>query len=324
MRSSPVMLTTWPFGAGACETGYRLLLSGARALDAVERAANVTEEDPTAMSVGFGGLPNAEGEVELDAAIMDGPTHSAGAVAGLQRIHRPISVARRVMERTRHVMLVGEGARRFALSQGFREEALLTPASEQRWRRWQAAQTGPSVAHFDPPSAATPDDHDTIGLCALDIHGDLAAGCTTSGLAWKTPGRVGDSPLIGSGLYVDNEVGAAAATGDGDEMMKACLSYRAVMLMEEGASPEEACVAALRYLMRKRPPELHDHYGAAMIALNANGASGAAATRSGFNADNRPWIWYRASPVDGAPVRNEGPYVTAAEVIPHLQSPTMH
>ena len=311
----PVMITTWPFGLPACRVGIAELRAGANALDAVERAANVTEDDPDVASVGTGGLPNADGVVELDAAIMDGVTHGAGSVAALTRTARPISVARRVMERTPHVMLAGGNAQRFARAQGFPDAEQLTDESRARYQEWKATQAAPEVAHFDAgatpgrlPTGLTPDDHDTIGLCALDQCGNLAVGCTTSGVAWKAPGRVGDSPIIGSGLYVDNEVGAAAATGHGDEMMKAVLCYRVVMLMEQGRTPQEAAVEALRYLLRKRPPAEHNNYGAGIIALRKDGVYGAAGTRSGYRDPDRLWTWAVAG-AEEATLR-EGVYVT--------------
>jgi N4-(beta-N-acetylglucosaminyl)-L-asparaginase len=320
MSVQPVIITTWNFGVPASRAGWQRLSAGASALDAIEAAANVTEEDPTVNSVGYGGLPNADGIVELDAAIMDGPSHSAGSVGGLTGIRRPISVARRVMETTPHVMLVGENARRFAVSQGFPLSELLTQPSRERWQQWQANQLGrPEVAHFDAPAVLTPDDHDTIGLCALDRNGDLAVGCTTSGMAWKTPGRIGDSPIIGSGLYVDNEIGAAAATGHGDEIMKACLSYRVVMLMAEGRTASEACVEALRYLLRKRPPAEYRNYGAALIALRKDGSYAAAATASGFAAPDRLWQWAVATNDAPEGQLNEGVYVTPADVLTQLK-----
>jgi isoaspartyl peptidase/L-asparaginase-like protein (Ntn-hydrolase superfamily) len=314
MSTVPIILTTWPFGLDAARMGWRCLSEGASALDAIEAAANVTERDPAVNSVGYGGLPNAEGVVELDAAIMDGPTHSAGAVGGMTGIKTPISVARLVMERTSHVMLVGENARRFALANGFANEELLTPETIRRWEQWKHDQAAADVTHFDlgPKERMTPDDHDTIGLCALDRNGQLAVGCTTSGMAWKVPGRVGDSPILGSGLYVDNEVGGAAATGHGDEIMKACLSYRVVMLMEQGRTPQEACEEAIRYLLRKRPPERHDCYGAALIALRKDGLYGAAASASGFRQPDRLWSWVHASSSEA--VLHEGPYVTLETV----------
>lgn len=328
MATEPVFIATWKFGIPASRAGWERLAAGATALDAIEAGANVTEEDPEVMSVGYGGLPNAEGVVELDAAIMDGPTHAAGSVGGITHIRRPISVARRVMERLPHVMLVGQNARRFALQEGFPDSELLTDESRARWQQWREEQSRSEVAHFDrpsvpknptePPSAGktTPDDHDTIGLCALDKEGNLAVGCTTSGMAWKTPGRVGDSPIIGSGLYVDNAVGGAAGTGHGDEMMKACLSYRIVMLMEQGRTPQEACEEAIRYLLHKRPPEQYNHYGAALIALRKDGLVGAAATLSGFRAPDRLWNWAVATSPE--PRLHEGTYVTLDGIVPTL------
>lgn len=312
---NPLILATWRFGQAACAKGFSLLAEGLSALDAIEAAANVVEEDPNVNSVGYGGLPNAEGVVELDAAIMDGAQHTAGAVAALTGFRRPISVARCVMERTPHVMLVGENAKRFALQAGFVEEELLTEAARERWLAWRSNQTGAEVAHFDRLSK---EGHDTIGLCALDKNGNLAAGCTTSGLAWKLPGRVGDSPIVGSGLYVDNELGAAAATGDGDEIMKVCLSYRAVMLLERGYTAQQACEEALRYLLRKRPPETCRPYGAALIALRKDGDCGAAATRTGFQAPDRLWIWAIASTEHPEGLLQEGSYVTLTQSLPHL------
>lgn len=296
---SPVFVATWHFGVEACQVGWKALEAGACALDAVEFGANAVEENPEVLSVGYGGLPNAEGVVELDAAIMDGRTHAAGAVVALTGIRRPISVARAVMERTPHVMLAGYNARRFALQQGFTESDLLTDASRARYREWLARTRAAEVAHFGDAS------HDTVGVCALDVHGDLAAGCTTSGLAWKLPGRVGDSPIVGSGLYVDNRVGAAAATGNGDEIMKVCLSYRVVCSMERGMSPQEACEEAIRYLLRMRP--LTQQQGAACIALSKNGAVGAAATQSGFRKPDR--LWQYAVGSDGVIRLLEGVYV---------------
>jgi len=252
---------------------------------------------------------------------MDGRTHAAGSVAGLTGIRRPISVARRVMAKTPHVMLVGDNAQRFAVSQGFPITNLLTEQSRNRWEQWREEQAAPDVAHFNQPASLTPDNHDTIGLCGLDRNGDLAVGCTTSGMAWKTPGRVGDSPIIGSGLYVDNEIGAAAATGHGDEIMKVCLSYRVVTLMAEGRSAQQACEEALRYLVRKRPPEEHNHYGAAVIALRKDGAYGAAATASGFRAPDRLWQWAVADRNSPDGNLNEGVYVTPDRIILHLTSP---
>lgn len=303
MPTTPVYVATWRFGEEASRVGLRALRAGGSALDAVEAGGNAVELNPEVDSVGYGSLPNAEGVVELDAAIMDGLAHRAGAVAALTGIRTPLSVARRIMEQTPHVMLAGDNARRFAVAQGFKIEELLTDAIRARWEEWKRNPSGPTVAHFGKP-AADPS-HDTIGLLALDTKGNLAAGCTTSGLAYKLPGRVGDSPIIGSGLYVDNAVGAASATGNGDEMMKVCLSFHAVSAMERGADPQDACAGALQYLLRKRPG--HQTQGAAIIALRKDGRIGSAATREGFTAKGRQWIFAHT---DGEAVRvAEGAYV---------------
>lgn len=297
----PVIVATWKFGKEACEVGWEILAASGCALDAVEKGANAVEENPDVNSVGYGGLPNSDGVVELDAAIMDGATHSAGSVAAITGIRKPISVARRVMEKTPHVMLAGQNARRFALQNGFPDADLLTPESRRRWQAWRTTMAAPDVAHF-PNSDLS---HDTVGVVALDANGNLAAGCTTSGLAWKLPGRVGDSPIVGSGLYVDNRFGAAAATGNGDEMMKVCLSYRVVAGMERGLSPQEACEEAIRYLLVLRPG--HQGRGAACIAVGKDGSVGQAATREGFHAPDRLWIYDFA--VDGEIRSRGGTYV---------------
>ncbi len=319
----PVLIATWKFGEAACKVGWNILASGGTALDAVEAGANVAELDPEVNSVGYGGLPNAAGQAELDAAIMDGRTHAAGAVAAVKTVRRPVSVARQVMENLPHVMLVGENAEAYALQNGFPAEDTLSDTARDRWEAWKQERGSAEVAHFDlgpttgVPPVFTPDNHDTLGICGLDSRGDLAAACTTSGMAWKTPGRVGDSPILGSGLYVDNEIGAAAGTGHGDEMMKACLSYRVVMNLERGMTPEEACIEALRYLIRKRPPENFDHYGAALIAVRKDGMTGAAATHSGFAPPDRLWQ-FAAADADGVNLY-EGPYVTPSEVLLSLK-----
>jgi isoaspartyl peptidase/L-asparaginase-like protein (Ntn-hydrolase superfamily) len=298
--ASPVIVATWRFGREACEVGWKVLAGGGAALDAVEQGANAVEENPEVASVGYGGLPNAEGVVELDAAIMDGRLHSAGSVAAITGIRKPISVARRVMEKTPHVMLAGLNARRFALQEGFPNDELLTPEARLRWQEWREECSAPDVAHFE-----IEESHDTVGVVALDGDGNLAAGCTTSGLAWKLPGRVGDSPIIGSGLYVDNRFGAAAATGNGDEMMKVCLSFRVVGGMERGLSAQEACEESIRYLLELRPG--HQGHGAACIAVGKDGSIGQAATRDGFHAPDR--LWHYAYAREGEMELCEGTYI---------------
>jgi isoaspartyl peptidase/L-asparaginase-like protein (Ntn-hydrolase superfamily) len=233
----PLIVSTWPFGKPSNERALEVFKAGGSALDAVEKGINLAEEDLSNSSVGAGGIPNAAGIVQLDACIMDGPTHKAGSVGALEGIVNAVSVARRVMEKTRHVMLVGAGARAFAVEQGFREQELLTPEQKKRWEEWkkkQSAQKG----------------HDTIALLALAPDGTIAGGCSTSGLAYKVAGRVGDSPIIGSGLYVDNDVGAAGATGIGENIMRFCGSFMVVELMRSGMHPVEACVETIRRIKR--------------------------------------------------------------------------
>jgi isoaspartyl peptidase/L-asparaginase-like protein (Ntn-hydrolase superfamily) len=244
----PAAIATWIFGRRATAGAWKVLAQGGLALDAVEAGCNVLELDPRDCdrSVGFGGYPNAKGEVTLDALIMDGKTHRAGAVACLHRIKRAASVARAVMEKTPHTMLVGEDATAFARQTGFPEEP------------------------FEPVEGAGPG-HDTLGIVSIDRNGDLAVACTTSGLKGKLPGRVGDSPIIGAGGYVDNAVGAASATGDGDIMMRFVLSFHAVELMRQGLEPAQACRQVLaRITERGLDPQ------AAVIAINKQGVMGAA------------------------------------------------
>ncbi|MGH7803030.1 MAG: N(4)-(beta-N-acetylglucosaminyl)-L-asparaginase [Candidatus Binatia bacterium] len=308
-----MIVATWEFGREACEVGGRVLAAGGSELDAVEQGAMAVERNPEVRSVGYGGLPNADGMVELDAAIMDGETHRAGAVLALQGVATPVAVARRVMERTRHVILAGENARRFAIAEGFPIVDLLTPDSRRRWEEWKKqGGGGVELPHFDRPPGLPPDlpegggeDHDTVGVVALDRAGRLAAACTTSGLAWKLPGRVGDSPIVGAGLYVDGAVGAASATGNGDEIVRAALSARVVWEMAAGRDPQAACEAGIGYLLDKLPGRRSEG-GCAVIALAKDGRVGSAATRSGF--DEHEWLYATSSDGADAEVR-EGVYV---------------
>lgn len=267
-NAPPVVVSTWAFGKPANAEALRVLAAGGSPLDAVEAGVRVTEADPAVQSVGYGGLPNVDGVVELDAAIVDGDTLEAGAVAGLQSIKHPVSVARRVLEKTPHVMLVGRGAQRFALRQGFTKEKLLTPESRRAWKK------GPA----DPG----PGNHDTIGMCLLAPGGGMAAACTTSGLGWKLPGRVGDSPLVGHGLYCDSRAGAAAATGVGEEVIKVCGSYQVVEFMRQGLEPDEAVRRVLSRIVRRTPG--NTGLQVAFVALRADGAYGFGAIRDGFTA----------------------------------------
>jgi N4-(beta-N-acetylglucosaminyl)-L-asparaginase len=226
----PIVLSTWDFGLKANEAAWQILKSGGRALDAVENGVKVTEADPNERSVGYGGRPDRDGRVTLDACIMDNLAN-IGSVACLEHIMHPISVARAVMEKTPHVMLVGDGALAFALSQGFEKQNLLTEPSEKEWKEWlKTSKYQPQV---------NIENHDTIGMIALDANGNLSGACTTSGMAYKMHGRVGDSPIIGAGLYVDNEIGAATATGHGEEVIRIAGSHLVVELMRQGKSPEK-------------------------------------------------------------------------------------
>lgn len=270
-----VIISTWSHGMAANAVGAQVLRVSGSALDAVERGVMVSEADPEVTSVGRGGFPNADGIMELDAAVMDGNTLAAGAVAGLRGILHPVAVARKVMTETPHLLLVGEGALRFALSQGFEEENLLTPAAENAWKEWKQGSAKKPMAPKD--------DHDTIGMIAVDRSGSLAASCTTSGAAWKLAGRVGDSPLVGHGLYCDSQVGGAAATGLGEEVIKVCGSYQVVEFMRQGATPEEAIRRVLERIIA-RSPKTEPPKFVGFVALRKDGEVGYASTTKGFQA----------------------------------------
>lgn len=251
---------------------WRGLAAGGSSLDAVIAGANVVELDPEDTSVGYGGLPNEEGVVQLDASVMSGWLRKSGAVGALERIKTPSSVARLVMERTDHVMLVGEGALRFARAHGFEESNLLTEKSRLRWLKWKE-NLSPDDDWFPPADGVYRDragrPSGTINVLAVDAAGDVAGCTTTSGLAWKLPGRLGDSPIVGAGLYVDNAVGAAGATGRGEEVIKTCGSFAIVEAMGRGAAPEEACREALRTIVRwtRENPDFDVKY----VALRRDG-----------------------------------------------------
>ncbi len=273
----PAAIATWTFGKEAAETAGALLLRKQDVLDAVEKGINAVELNPGVHSVGYSGHPNSDGVVELDAAIMDGRTFDVGSVAALKGFRRPISVARKVLEKSRHSMLAGEGARSFARSFGFMEEELLTEDEAEKYREWKEKQKGGLVP--EEPLAGERS-HDTVGLLVVDEEGQIAAGCSTSGLAYKHPGRVGDSPLVGSGLYADSAVGAAASTGDGDEILKFCFSFLVVELMHQGLTPQQAASGAIqRYLKQKKNDTNKDIN---VIALNTKGEIGAATLRTVF------------------------------------------
>ncbi len=267
----PVMVSTWSHGVEANQAGWGAWERGGSAMDMIEAGARVVESDPTGQSVGLGGLPDRDGHVTLDACVMD-HTGNAGSVCFVQNIEHPLSLARRVMEDTPHVMLAGAGAEQFARACGFPERDLLTPASREAWVRWRAESRYAPVINIE--------NHDTIGLLALDDQGRLAGGCTTSGLAYKMHGRVGDSPIIGAGLFVDGEVGAATATGLGEAVMRTVGSFLVVEWMRQGASPQAACEEAVhRIQSRMQTSDLQVGY----LALNRDGVTGAHAIHPGFN-----------------------------------------
>jgi len=272
----PVVLSTWRFGIEANEEAWKVLGESGSALDAVEHGVKLVEADPNERSVGYGGRPDRDGRVTLDACIMD---HNAniGSVASLEHIKHPVSVARAVMEQTPHVMLVGDGALQFALEQGFPKENLLTPESEAEWKEWLVNSEYKPIVNIE--------NHDTIGMIALDEHGNLSGACTTSGMAFKMHGRVGDSPIIGAGLYVDNEVGAATATGHGEEVIRVVGAHLVVHLMRQGKSPQAACKEAVELIKHKlelRNGNLEETQ-IGFIALNKKGEHGAFALNKGFN-----------------------------------------
>ena len=284
----PCVISTWDFGVAANQAAWAILSKGGRALDAVEAGARIPEADLKNHSVGRAGYPDRDGHVTLDASIMD-EHGDCGAVAGLEHIAHPISVARRVMEKTPHVLLVGDGALQFALEQGFPREELLTPESYKAWQEWlKTAHYTPvansEVKSYGAGSLGTPGgkhNHDTIGMLAMDAAGNLSGACTTSGMAWKLRGRVGDSPIIGAGLYVDNEVGGATSTGVGEEVIRNCGSFLVVELMRQGRSPQEACKEAVARIVRKKPDAKDLQVG--FLALNKQGEVGAWAIQKGFS-----------------------------------------
>lgn len=339
--STPMMITshTNDTGRRAAGAAWDILSSGGQAIDAVERGANIIELDPDETSVGWGGLPNADGVVQLDASVMDGVTYNAGSVAGIEGIRTPASVARLVMDRTDHVMLIGDYAQKFAIGFGFKVQELMTPKSRAAWLRWRenladddwgppdhlrkpndsAGSGGQANASFDQrleaeaerwaelldvPGRNGPDRdyvladallhrYGTTNVLAVDERGNVSGITTTSGLAWKVPGRVGDSPIIGAGLYVDNDIGAAAVTGRGEDVIKSCAGYYIVSRMGAGRTPQEACedaAAMIRHKYRNVNPDFIP--SEKFVAINKAGDHGCA------------WM----------PFRNAAPRMTVANV----------
>jgi N4-(beta-N-acetylglucosaminyl)-L-asparaginase len=287
-KNDPVVVSTWDFGKTANLGAWEVLKKGGRALDAVEAGVRIPEADPANQTIGYGGLPDRDGFVTLDACIMD-ENYNCGAVMFLEHIIHPISVARLVMEKTPHIFLAGEGALQFALANGFEKQNLLTEQSEKDWKEWlKSANYKPGVNienrlynKQNDPMPGGPDNHDTIGMLAMDAKGNMSGACTTSGLAYKMHGRVGDSPIIGAGLYVDNEVGAATASGVGEEVIRIVGSHLVVELMRQGRSPEAACKEAVERIV-KRNPKKSKEIQVGFVALHKNGSYGGYSLQKGF------------------------------------------
>lgn len=268
----PIVISTWEHGIEANITAWEILETGGTALDAVERGVMVTESDPTNSSVGIGGTPDRDGNVTLDACIMD-HEGNCGAVAFLQEIEHPIAVARLVMEKTPHVLLVGKGAQDFAIQEGFKRKNLLTESAKKEWLEWK------KTSNYTTP--VNVENHDTISMLAIDQQGNISGACTTSGMGYKMHGRVGDSPIIGASLYVDNEIGGACATGVGEMVIRIVGSHLVVEFMRQGYSPQEACEMAVKRIISKHKSIEGQQVG--FLALNKNGETGGFSIYNGFN-----------------------------------------
>lgn len=268
--TSGIVVSTWN-NLKANEAAWKIITNGGYALDAVEAGARVPEANPEDSSVGYGGRPDSDGNVTLDACIMN-ETGGAGSVCYLQHIVHPISVARKVMEETPHVILAGKGALAFALERGFKKQNLLTKAAKKAWKKWKKTSDFKAVINIE--------NHDTIGMIAMDKEARLSGACTTSGLAFKKPGRVGDSPIIGAGLFVDNEVGAAAATGMGELVLRTLGSFLVVEFMRQGLKPAEACQKAIMRIIHKE--KNYKEFQIGFVAINRNGEHGAYSIQPGF------------------------------------------
>ncbi len=268
---NPVIITTWNSGLKSNPVGWKVLADGGRALDACEAGVKIVEADPTDTSVGIGGFPDRDGHVTLDACVMD-EFGNCGSVVFIEDILHPVSVARLVMEKTPHVFLAGSGAQQFALENGFKKENLLTDNARNAWLKWKEEK------NYIPSEHAP--NHDTIGMIALDKKGNLSGACSTSGWAFKVRGRFGDSPVIGAGLYVDNEYGAATATGLGEVMIKICGTHLICEFMRMGQSPQQACQNAVKRVYDKFPNYRKDQI--CFIALGKDGRHGAYSMTKGF------------------------------------------
>lgn len=290
-KGGPVIISSGN-GVPACNQAMKLIQAGGHPLDAVVAGINIVENNPEDHSVGYGGLPNEDGVVELDSCVMDGPTHKAGGVAGLRNIANPSSVALRVMRRTDHVLLVGDGALSFARAHGFEEKNLLTDEAREIWLKWKESHSDrDDWLHLETDDEEeisrrymweSPEfTYGTISCMALTKAGDLAGCTSTSGLSYKIPGRVGDSPIIGAGLYVDNEVGACGSTGRGEANLQNCSSFMIVEFMRNGMTPNDAALAMLKRIAHKTEPRLRNgdgkpNYGLTFYAVRKDGLFGGA------------------------------------------------
>ena len=267
----PIVVCTWDF-MNASAKAWEVLNDGGDSLDAVEQGVRIEEADVTNETVGKGGRPDRDGNVTLDACIMD-KEGNCGSVVYLQNIAHPISVARKVMEETPHIILAGKGAEQFAYEQGFKKEDLLTESTRKQYEEWKKESKYETIINIE--------NHDTIGMLAIDGNGDLAGACTTSGMAYKVAGRVGDSPIIGAGLFIDNEVGGATATGVGEEVIRTVGSFLIVELMRQGKSPQEACEEGVKRIMKKN--EGRKDFQIGFLAINKQGETGAYCVHPGFS-----------------------------------------
>ncbi|MBT8259781.1 MAG: N(4)-(beta-N-acetylglucosaminyl)-L-asparaginase [Bacteroidia bacterium] len=270
--SLPLVIATWDV-KNATVKAWETLQNGETVLDAIEKGCNVEEDNAEGLSVGKGGLPDRDGNVTLDACIMNSEGN-CGSVVYLQNVSHAISVARKVMEDTPHVMLAGKGAEQFAYESGFIKEDLLTEKAKKAWNEWKIKSEYKPIINIE--------NHDTIGMLAIDKDGNLSGGCTTSGLAYKMAGRVGDSPIIGSGLFLDNEVGAAVATGLGEEVVKTVGSFLIVELMRQGMTPQQACDEAISRIVNKTNSN-YKNFQVGYIAVNKRGETGSFAIHKGFS-----------------------------------------
>ena len=267
----PIVICTWNF-LNASAKAWEILNAGGTSLDAIEQGVKIEEDDTTNQTVGTGGRPDRDGNVTLDACIMD-KEGNCGAVLAMENIANPISVARKVMEDTPHVMLAGKGAEQFAYEKGFEKVNLLTEQSRLEWLEWKKTSEYKPIINIE--------NHDTIGMLAIDQNGDIAGGCTTSGMGYKMAGRVGDSPIIGAGLFVDNQVGGATATGVGEEVVRTVGSFLIVELMRQGKSPQEACEEGVKRIMAKN--EGRNDFQIGFIAINKKGETGGYCVQPGFS-----------------------------------------